>query len=358
MRKVTLFVAAFALSLGAFAQTELIPVNWVNWAAEPAGDAVGYAENPYNKAVAVAGEVAEVVDVESVDFDVLWNSINNGPYEVANPTSVGGGDLRDTDFGASFKAIYSSDAVYVLLQYLDDASQADADSRSFEIMFNPYKDRNDTMFATATDVTGQNQAYACYTLWGGKAKFADGAISEYNGNGGANVNNWNNNDIALEALALDAQYWEVDGTTIKAILVADMDSVININPTATGGDDTISFEVKSNAFTGGGTENANKVEYMWSSNVNDAYASLYYRGYLILSELNSAASVRANNITVAQRGNQLEVSGVSAKQVVVSNVVGQEVMRVNNKNIIDVAGLKKGAYIVTVNGTYSTKIVK
>jgi hypothetical protein len=350
MRKITLLFASLVLTFSVFGQ--LVPVDWVNWLNEP-----DYANTPYTKAVAVAMESAAAVSVADVsEFDALWSAIEGDAYQIANATDITGGDLFGATFGASFKATYFGNTLYVLFQYKDDDSQANAGSRSFEVMFDANKDRVDTMFAARADLAGQNGAYACYTLFGGKALFADGVVGEYAGSSGVAAG-WGTNETGLEALADATHFWDATGTTIKAMLVADLPSVATgFTAPAAGLTDTISFDIKSNATTG---DPAAKTEYFWSSNANNGYASLYYRGYLILQAAPTAVnSVRASNVSANLVNNEIRISGVVANNVVVRNIVGQEVKRVNGKNVFSVSDLKKGAYIVTVNNAYSTKIVK
>lgn len=353
MKKMYLVIAIAAIALNTSAQSELIPLTWAGHF-----DEFDYAGTPYTKTVAHATYSELPVNTSDLDFDNLWNTIPNTPYEVAKPTNIEGGDVYDDNFGVRFKVTYNVEALYILLKYLDDDSWAESGSRAFEVLFNPYKDRNDTMFQTATDTITQNFAYACYSYWGGKAYFKDGEVTEYMACGGSNNSDWRNNEKGLAALNFDEHYWELDGNTINAVLVADLDSVIGINPFTDNGPDTISFDIKSTAFANGGTKENNSAEYFFSSTNNFGIYSLYYRGYLIFDGITSKPNVTTNNLTIAQNGTQLAIHGVDARQVVVRNVVGQEIICTSNSNIVNITNLKKGAYIVTINGIYSKKFVK
>jgi hypothetical protein len=358
MKKFTMLVTLFALAIGVFGQTELVPISWLDWdGTDPEVEKVDepdYANTPYVKSVAFASKREQAIDVNTVDFDALWTNTAGSAYNVTKPTDVTGGDVLGSNYGTSFKVTYTDTVLYVLLQFKDDDSQVDADSRFFEVMFNTYKDRNDTMFQTATNFYQRQVAYAAYLQWGGKALFKDGFVSEYRASPGTGTGNWADDPDKLDLLGMTTHYWNMDGNTIKAILVCDMDSIVGINPSATLGEDTISFDVKMAAKLGG-----DKVEYFWSSNVNQGFASLYYRGYLVLKNLESDVNlVQENSVSANLVNNEIRISGVVAKNVVVRNIVGQEVKRVNGQNVFSASDLKKGAYIVTVNGSFSAKIVK
>ena len=318
MKKFTFILFLNVFVLGLMAQP-FLGVSWVSWDNEPDYDGVtGYADNPYDKSVytAIKAPTDWVYDgiTDAATFDATWNILGDS-MAVANPTNVAGGDIFDLGaesptFGSAWKAVHDGTNLYVLLKYWDFSGQADADSRSWEIMTQPTSiDRHEPTLTAAQDsaegvrIAYENQAYARFIeLGGGKALFKDGTVGEFAASiglaepsvkGGSDpayyVGGWGANDFGLTSLALVTHFWDMDADgTIRAIMVMPFDGALAYpaDPADLEGDfidaqpgDTISFEVKSNATTATPDD---KVEYFWNSDKNNGYASNYYSGYLVL----------------------------------------------------------------------------
>ncbi|MEZ5105606.1 MAG: T9SS type A sorting domain-containing protein [Draconibacterium sp.] len=315
MRKFTLLFALLVVTLWSYGQI-LHGVSWVNWANEPDYEGVtGYAANPYeNPEVTIykaPSAWTPVADVAS--FDETWDLLGETHY-VGNPTDVAGGDLFDLEgdgtFGAEWKGVHDGQNFYLLLKYFDTNGAADATSKTFEIMAQPTSYmRHEPTFVAGADSTAdktasgedlvmnyQNQAYArSVELGGGKALFADGLVSEYAASVGVTKNawqsfwigNWGANEAGLEALLDANHFWDETDGVIRAVLVMSLDGALSYptDPTNLAGDrtalkvgETFAFDVKSNAKVA----DAN-VQYFWSADKNNGYASNYYSGHVTLS---------------------------------------------------------------------------
>jgi hypothetical protein len=319
MKRIATLLILLLPAAGLFAQP-FAGVSWIGWENEPDYEGVtGYADNPYANPVVIVPQAPEGISpdliIDPTTFDLAWQLMGDANY-VNHLTSNGvAGDPFDLEeatptFGAAWKAVHDGANLYVFLKYMDVNSQADDGSRTFEIMAQPTSHfRHEGTFQAASDsaaelvVAYQNMAYARYTeLGGGKAMFADGAVSAYEASQGLNQEKlawkdyvtagWGNNEHGLLALASATHFWNVDGdNTIRAILVMSFDGALGypVDPADLEGDynalqvgDTIAFDVKSNS-TIGGTEDDNKAEYFWASDKNNGYGSNYYSGYLVMA---------------------------------------------------------------------------
>jgi len=378
MKRVVLILGLLGIfTVCALAQTALVPVSWVSWGdepqtAEPAGQ--GYANVPYEKAVYVAPHTPEgwAFDPVSLDFDAAWSAIEGDAVPIAHPGRIDGGDIYDggSTFGAEWKAMYDSAKVYVLFKYVDAFLQADDGSRAFEVCMQPfYYDRYEPDFiAAGDDITLQNNSYARYIeLGGGKALFRDGFVSEYHSSVGADgLAAFGPNEIGLTKLLEDLHYWSVEpDNTIKAVFVVDIGQVlssaidpfgdisdpgnrVSMDPINTAEDDTIAFEVKSNATMGG---SANYVEYWWSSEVNDGYASLYYNGYLILQQptVGSVEDLNSMEVRIYLRDKTLILKDAASASMDIFSIGGQLVKSARHVNRLDVSDLDRGIYLVKLD---------
>ena len=316
MKRFTTFFTLVLFAAGVFGQA-LVGVPWIAWAAEPDyADITGYAANPYDNPLVVIPMAPADLLPNSIDdiasFDLAWSFMGDS-MAVSNLTSNGtAGDLYDLDdaatFGAAWKGVHDGTNFYVMIKYWDTGSQADADSRTFEIMAQPtsYVRHEPTFIAAGDSVENtlayQNMAYARYIeLGGGKAVFADGAVTAYEASTGTSpdkkawlpfvTSGWGSNDNGLLALASATHYWDETDGVIRAMMVMSFDGALAypVDPFDMEGDynalkvgDTIAFDVKSNSLVGG-TEDDNKVEYFWSSDKNNGYGSNYYSGHVVMA---------------------------------------------------------------------------
>ncbi|MFW6290479.1 MAG: hypothetical protein ACOC0R_05885, partial [Mariniphaga sp.] len=315
MRKFTLI---FALTLIAtWSQAQVIHgVSWVDWANEPDYEGVtGYAENPYENPEVTVYQAPSTWEpiADNAAFDATWDLLGE-EHLIANPTNTEGGDLFDLDgdatFGASWKAVHDGTNFYILLKYRDVNGAVDAASKKFEIMAQPTGfPRHEPTFTAASDSTAentasgedlvlqyQNQSYArSVELGGGKAAFADGMVNEYVASLGVIKNDWQDfyvgdwgaNEAGLEALLDANHYWDETDGVIRAVMVMSLDGALSYpndpadlmgERTALSVGETFSFDVKSSAAIG-----EDLVEYFWSADRNNGYASNYYSGHLTLS---------------------------------------------------------------------------
>ena len=371
---------------------------WVQWLSEPDYDGVtGYAENPYDNPEVTVKKAADGISPESIDnatsFDNTWSLLGDS-MAVANLTSNGvAGDKFDLGsgtptFGAAWKGVHDGSNLYVMLKYWDVNSQADAGSLSFEVMAQPTAHaRHELSFTAASDsatsnvVAYQNMSYArVVELGGGKALFSDGQVGSYDAGKGKKYNggwdywdaNWGSNEHGLTALASATHFWDETDGVIRAILVMSFDGALGYpaDPYNLDGDyltvevgDTIAFDIKSNALFGG-TDNDNKVEYFWSADRNNGYASNYYSGYIALSDKTIGPVGIEKRLFSNQRvyihNDMLNIRGVESADVKVYSITGTLVKSVRNVHgQLDMSDVIDGIYVVKLEGVPSgIKVVK
>lgn len=389
MKKVGLLLTLMMFAVVSFGQT-FTGVSWVDtWADEPQYDDVtGYAENPYDNPEVTISQKDDLGPIEDVtSFDEVWDDdLEMEAHDIANPTDVPEGvdpyDLGDADtFGAQWKAYHDGSIVYVLLKFVDLDAQADGDSYSFEVMTQPtgYNEtegvfRHEPTFDQGVadeDMGKKNMAYARYVeLGGGKAMFQDGTLSgdKFHASEGSS-GNWVQNDVgkdAIEALLSDGKgFWKESNGVIRAVLPMDFDSDVSalsypVDELEPFGDRTslqigevFSFDVKANATIGG-----EKVQYFWSADANNGFASNYYSGHATLSSATNVAGQPASDEEgVTYADGVVYVEGQAA-DLEVFNLTGAKVLSAENVSSLSLSSLSKGVYIVRVNGQNSVKVVK
>jgi hypothetical protein len=396
MRKFTLIFILSIFATWCYAQT-IHGVSWVNWGNEPDyEDVTGYADNPYdNPQVTVYKAPAEWAPISDVaSFDATWDLLGDA-HMVANPTNVEGGDLfdltGDATFGASWKGVHDGENFYVLLKYIDTNGLANDGSLKFEIMAQPTSPvRHEPTFTAASDSTAentfsgvdlvsnyQNQAYArAVELGGGKAVFADGFVNAYEASVGVVKNDWQdffiagwgNNEAGLNALLDADHYWDETDGVIRAVMVMSLDGALSYpdDPADVDGDrialaigETFAFDVKSNAATG---EEDDKVEYFWSADRNNGYASNYYSGHVTLSSdvITSTRNMKApeeNRIYI--HNGILHVKGGQPVDLEVYNVLGARLKSAKNVSRLSMQDMQNGVYLIRINKeNKATKVVK
>ena len=389
MKKFTLVLILFIFTLFTHAQNHIIyGVSWVNWANEPE-----YSTTPYNTPkVTVFKAPAAWTPVNSVaSFDATWDVLGDANM-IANPTNTAGGELFDLNgdatFGASWKAVHDGNNVYILLKYLDKNGVTDDGSMTFEIMAQPTSPvRHEPTFLAAADSTEdktlsgasevkryQNSSYARHVeLGGGKALFKDEMVTEYAASLGKVKNEWQNfvvgnwgaNEAGLEALLDADHFWDKTDGVLRAVYVMSLDGALSYpeDPANLAGPskafkvgETFSFDVKSNA-----TKETAKVEYFWSANANNGYASNYYSGHLTLVDVVTAISeIRAEKEAMVYLNNDmLYVRGNQPVDLEVYNVVGVRMKVAKNVSRLSMQDLKNGIYLIRINnGQNAVKVVK
>jgi hypothetical protein len=372
-------------------------VSWVNWAIEPDyPEVTGYAANPYdNPTYTVLQAPAGWTEVaDNASFDATWDLLGD-PNNVSNLTSNGvAGDIFDigegNTFGAQWKAVHDGANLHLLLKYWDLNSQADAGSLSFEVMTQPTSPvRHETSFVGAQDsleavkVAYENMAYARYIeLGGGKALFKDGAVTEFAGSAGLVKTfheasglwrgGWGANEAGLESFLDQNLYWNSTDGVIRAVLIFSFDGALSypVDPANMAGErtaiqvgETLALDVKSNAAIGG-TANDNKIEYFWSADKNNGYASNYYSGHLTLSAEIVPTNVENpfvanNNIRAFVYNGILYIKGDQPANVEVYNIIGAKLKSAEAVNQLNLRDLNNGIYIVRLNGeAEAIKVVK
>ena len=370
-------------------------VSWVTWANEPDYEGVtGYATNPYdNPEVTILKAPATWEPVsDNTSFDATWDILGE-EHLVANPTNVAGGDLFDLNgdgtFGASWKGVHDGQNFYLLLKYYDTNAVADPGTKTFEVMAQPTSYiRHEPTFAAAADSTAantmsgedlvleyQNQAYArSVALGGGKALFADGMVTEYSASMGVTKNdwqpffigNWGANEAGLNAFLDADHYWNETDGVIRAVLVMSLDGVLSYpsDPSDLAGErtalkigETFAFDVKMNA-----KKDEANVEYFWSADRNNGYASNYYSGHLTLSNdiATSTKDLKAQpEARVYIHNNILMVKGQEPVNLEVYNMLGARLKSAKLVNRLSLQDLQNGVYLVRVNNERTvTKVVK
>lgn len=174
------------------------------------------------------------------------------------------------------------------------------------------------------------------------------------------TSSWGSNDAGLLALASSTHFWDVDDEgTIRAVMQMTFDGALAYPalPEDLEGDflpiqvgETFAFDVKSNS-TIGGTEGDNKVEYFWSSDKNNGYASNYYSGHLTLSdEVIQVVGVEDqafSNIRVFVYDDFLNIRGVEDVDVQIYSITGALVKSVENvTRQIDLSDISDGVYLI------------
>jgi hypothetical protein len=383
MRKLTILSLLFLISFWSSGQ-KIYGISFLDWSREPDySDKDGYADFPYNTPrVNVKKAPVTWQPVSSVaSFDTTWNMIGTENF-VARPTNTEGGDLFDLSgqatFGASWKAIHDGKNLYVLLKYLDKNGIADPGSLSFDVMAQPSSPfRHEFTFKAASDSTAEktsagadlgiiyaNMAYArSAELGGGKAVFKNGYVSEYSASVGMVKNGWQNfyssrwgaNQPGQDALQKTTHFWNISTGVIRAVLVMSFDGALSYpeDPSKINGPrksikigDTISFDVKSSAL-----RNLKKVEYFWSADRNNGFASNYYSGQLRLSGTDvtvlSADLIKLTKVYY-HNGVVFLNSGQPA-DIEIFNLMGVKVKNAFNVNKLNIQDLKEGIYLVRVN---------
>ena len=378
------FIGLFLLTTIWSTGQKIYGISFLDWNNEPDyPDKNGYADFPYNAPLVNVKKAPPawqpVTNVTA--FDTTWTMIGPDNF-IAKPTNQEGGDLYDLNgkatFGASWKAIHDGRNLYVLLKYLDKNGLADPGSLSFDIMAQPVSPfRHELTFQSAADSTAdrtaagtdlrmiyQNMAYArSAELGGGKAVFKNGHVSEYSASVGMVKNSWQNfytarwgaNQAGQDALQKTSHFWDQSGGVIRAVMVMSFDGALSYpyDPSKINGlrqavriGDTISFDVKSNAL-----RNLKKVEYYWSADRNNGFASIYYSGRIRLSgtDVMVLSSDLIRKINVYYSNGYIYVKSGQPADVEVFNTMGIRIKEARQVNKLCLQDVKDGIYLVRID---------
>ncbi|MGC9343462.1 MAG: hypothetical protein ACP5E3_12230, partial [Bacteroidales bacterium] len=186
MKKLNIVIILLAVTYAVSAQG-VFTNTWWNTGKWPSAEAPEeMADVPYEGKTVMAHKAGFTVDVEMLDeigISDIWDRLGEEQF-VENLTNDAGGDAYDLDsdatFGASFKAFWDDDMLYIVLKYKDVNGVADEGSRSFEIGFQTRDiDRYEAGFEAATTLQERNNQYCSYIeLGGGKALFTSGGVTE------------------------------------------------------------------------------------------------------------------------------------------------------------------------------------
>jgi len=293
-------------------------VQWMpDWDQEPAyPEKIGYKNYPYEKAFYAARTAPAGWDyyriVDGASFDATWdamgyensckNLISNGV--AGDPANLDGGPA----FGFSWKGVHDGNKLYIFIKAWDAGRILKDESVLFEIADQPSTIyRHEATFIGAQDsgenrIAYENMAYARYIeLGGGLCEFNTGEVIRYQAsiglerlesgspywNGG-----WENNMWGLEALQNEDHFWQNDGEgNIRAVYVMPFDGALSypVDPTNLDGSwerikvrELISFDIKASSLIKGGSGADGSLQYAWSADHNNCWASTYYAGELFL----------------------------------------------------------------------------
>ncbi|KPL14650.1 MAG: hypothetical protein AMS26_10000 [Bacteroides sp. SM23_62] len=367
MKKSTLILIMLTMfSLGSFAQ--LVPIGWFSF-----GDQPDFADNPYewkDTAIAVMAPEEWDWDAATLDFDALWESIED-EYEMTNHAKDGD-DLFDggTTAGSSCKLIYDENALYVLLQFTDLFGQFT--DHGWEVAIQTFTpDRYEPDFTAAgDDVTLRNQSYARYCELGGKKiRFQNGQIDECNGSfGAAETPTWGNVGIALEQLVLADNYLDdqlaasgvlkvglvLEYTVVMGYLTdpmaGDLENIADYTAFDPAEKPVISFDVKSIGNTG-----ENQSHYWWNAHQDEAYICTYYCGLMKFEPADTGGATVVSDVVQADirayvSNDILRFTNTERIDVDIYSITGQLMKSARNVTQVNVGDLKRGIYIAQLRG--------
>ena len=120
--------------------------------------------------------------------------------------------------------------------------------------------------------------------------------------------------------------------------------------------ETFAFDIKSNAKIG-----EDKIEYFWSSDKNNGYASNYYSGHLTLSDMTTGISdiVKMEKPAVYIFNDVLYLRNAAPANIEVYNILGVKVKSADNVSKLSIQEFNPGIYLVKVDdGRQLVKVIK
>jgi len=380
MKKITtllmlLFAATF--TFGQVANEYFSPVSW--WTPPRNTDFSSVDPGVSQTVIPMANALMDgnIAIDELIADDVMniWDRIGD-PNLIAGETN-GNVDPFDLDangdgtFGASWKAFYDSESLFVILKFVDTDAQSTA--RWFELALQTKEyERYEAGFqaASAVDTAGvgyqiMNDQYGCFVELGGmKLKFDETGVVENAMSVGA-TGSWGTG-IGGTAVGDVATILEADGTLWYILQVAfddlqyyvdewaaETDNLASMDPAV---ETMISFEPTSRATV---PVDGEDVEYAaWWNGVNNAYCSVYYQGKLEFgtTEFNPVGIGTVDPIVETRAyiyNDMLRLKGYdTAVDLEVYSIIGQKVLSAQNvSGELNVSELNDGVYIVKINNT-------
>ena len=166
---------------------------------------------------------------------------------------------------------------------------------------------------------------------------------------------WGANQAGQDALQKTTHFWDMSGGVIRAVLVMSFDGALSYpgDPAKITGPrksvkigDTISFDIKSSALRG-----LKKVEYFWSADRNNGFASNYYSGQLRLSGTDvTVLSANLVKLTKVYYSNGVVyLKSGQPSDIEIFNIMGIKVKDALHVNELNIQDLKDGIYLVRIN---------
>lgn len=372
MKKFTAIFAMLAIAAVTFGQVQDQYFAGVGWSGPQEGEDWG--TTPYAKAEVIIKQANEnyATGLDMDEFTAaqlvsFWDRLGEENF-CANHES-GGDDATSLDalynldgdgtFGASWKAFYNEDALFVIIKFID-ADQITT-NRWAEVMLQTGDPiRFDAGYDAAPDLDTKNEQYARFIELGGmKIKYIDGAISENVANIGAQ-GAWGGHPSGTAF----ADLYEFDGGNNDAWAVLELPfSGLTFysdpwdDQTTTAMDPTvqtqIGFDVSPRA-----SHSSLVGEYraFWNSEYNNVYYFNAYAGLLTFGD-EVFDPVGFETKTVSGKSayiynDFLKLKGFDdAVDVEVYSIVGKRVMTADNvSSELNVSGLNSGVYVVKVKG--------
>lgn len=335
-------------------------------------------------------------------FDELWNqaiAANKGRLDSLNAGQTWESANRGAaDFDGEFVAAYDADYLYVLVKIADDHkigtplnvkrndTQFETKRDEFELMFASYPYAQPDVLADTAgsgSLKTTRQPYGRWSKMGaiktgnlltGDATTLDFSViytGDYSDFTASTLYAANPNWTAGIMDGGDVVVDSIDGG-YEVIIAYDLASAFVGNQYSEGGllaepakfelagIDTLfslDFQFLDIDSIAGQTVHE-RTSFHYSATNNDVYCAVWYAGLVRVTYVSAVQDVRAaSQISAKLVGNELRISQ-NAKNVVITNMVGQVVKRAANVDKVDVSNLRKGTYVATINGVSSVKFVK
>ncbi len=306
MKKFTLLLTFIITAFSLFSQAPFQIVNWINLNEDVQSPYYNFdlSSNPFDKKAVVAVKLSDssLIDIPNMDLNdlkTLWDSLGNEQY-ISQPLVNDEGDLFDlgsgNTFGASFKACFDSDNLYIMLKYVDKNRVFNSAMKRFEVMIQTKEpDRYEAGFDAAEGLYGPHGTNAQYgryiELGGSKFYFGSGGFYENTANCGQD-GTWRS---GIQAMNVPETLWQEDSEgTAWAILRLNFSGNMAYMADEWGAYNSsnyvafdpkvkkvISFDIRSDATD---NDNVKRTDYCWNSTNNEVYCLNYYAGYLVFDE--------------------------------------------------------------------------
>lgn len=386
MRTLTLLSLFTIFSLSAKADDATIVANWqlpiYTWLQKDSvTDAAQQAQ--YARTEAKATLAPANFDAPLADFDATW-AVAGTEFILGgtaaniivdnNSTGVANGA---NDFTGSFKLMYDEYNIYLLVKYTDDDLQ---DADGIEIAWQQDLVIPAVLARTEALSAKKSWAYTRFSAFGGfKGSFTQTAFNNamminFDATGKGTVNWGGTTPILTNNLLVDNKSGgKLTGAgTVKQIITigfpaltgeARPDFDVNIWKALNGGKG-ISFDIKYGDYDAAdpkfidskGRSKDQKAGYWWSATSNDAYYLTWHAGFLA-PDVKSAVKELGLAKSIFGKRTENKIVLTEMANASVYNLTGKQVKELSNVTEINISDLKKGVYMIRVNGE-TLKIVK